>query len=578
MVVVTLQNFTEKLPSGQITKGQKYFEKGAVKEITEEGPGVWVAEVTGRENYTVEIGLKNKEINRVDCDCPDDSEYCKHIVAVLFALQQELATDNSASKNKTDSQKTNRAASFDSVLNTVSEKELRDFVKKMAARNKEIRNQFMICFELAKQEDSVDKFRNIIRKTAGMYSRGGFIEWRDSKKALQPAMDIMQEAKLNFHKGNFRVTFDASQAVLTEVHEMIGYMDDSNGIAGECLNEAFDFLFQLAHSADVPFALKEQLFAFARKEYEKPEYDAYSFDCTFLDLMIQSAQDMGQQQQALSVIDAGIKTANDEYDRRKLLEARMELLQKMGRTNEAQKIIEENTDITGFREKLIKQHLIQKNYVAAKTLAKEGLKEDKGNRYWGADFLWTEWLLKIALAEKDMQAVRNYCHDLYFKGDMDHKLYLLYKKTFPIGEWPAECKKWIQSFHEKGNISYPEMYALAAIYISEKKPEWLLVLLQKNPGFEFAVFCQPHIINEYPQELMAIYRNALLDFGNKANNRNQYKELGKRLKSIQKLPGGGEMVTGLVRHFLVTYKNRPAMKDEIEGLLSKTGDNKLTMI
>ncbi len=71
------------------TRGQQYYRRGAVRKVDFEGPGRVVARVQGRKKYTVDIVKEEEEI-LFHCTCAAFAAYdgfCKHIVAVLLALQ-----------------------------------------------------------------------------------------------------------------------------------------------------------------------------------------------------------------------------------------------------------------------------------------------------------------------------------------------------------------------------------------------------------------------------------------------------------------------------------------------------------
>jgi len=75
-------------------RGVGYFEDGRV-EIREANPSRVIATVIGTDDYTVEVDLGD-ELSAT-CDCPYDyGGYCKHIVATLLEIEQELRLDPGA--------------------------------------------------------------------------------------------------------------------------------------------------------------------------------------------------------------------------------------------------------------------------------------------------------------------------------------------------------------------------------------------------------------------------------------------------------------------------------------------------
>lgn len=571
-MLVSISNFFTVLDARQLQKGKQYFEQDAVGYATQVKPGEWKAEVSGTDDYYITIKLDGDSVITTRCDCPHDDPFCKHVVAVLFFIQQQKGVSASkeakAAPGSTRKKAAGKPASFETVLEKANEKELKEFLKTYAARNKEFRNLFLLRFELAGKEAGRQTFETLIRKTAALYMRGGFIDWDNNKKALQPALNILDEAEHNFEKEVFRVTFDAACAVVLEVPPLLQYMDDSDGLAGDCVERAFDVLHQLAESAAVPYVLKDEIFLFAQKEFSKPIYTDFGFDKVLLQLMIATAYEKDKQKLIFGIIDKRLQKTSTDYELRWLLDAKIELLQKCGRNTDVQAVLQDHITIAEYRERLIQHHIDNKNFDEAKKLAAEGVQGETFKQSWHRDKeRWEAWLLKIALLQEDAPEIRKLGKSIYFGRSFDHRYYELCRKTFGEKEWQEECKSWIQWFLNKGQLSSLQLFALAQIYITERLYDRMLVLLQHNPDYEFAEFCKPYLQKRYELELLEIYRKSLIAFAANSNSRGQYIELRKRLKAIQQSSAGKDVANALIPFFLTQYKQRRAMKEELEKLI-----------
>ncbi|HVK97160.1 MAG TPA: SWIM zinc finger family protein [Flavisolibacter sp.] len=569
----TIYNFSSLLPASQVKKGKDYFERGAVEQAYETKPGEWQAQVSGTDVYHVKIKLNEDSITATNCDCPHDDLFCKHVIAVLFFIQQEknirLPEESGSSLSHPAKKKaTPKTASFETVLEKTTVKDLKEFVKTFAARNKEFRNLFMLRFELAAKENSLEKFRSLIKRTAATYKRHGFIDYASSIKAIQPAMDILDEAEINLDKGNYRIVFDACCAILLEVPALLLHMDDSNGLAGDCIYRSFDYLQQLSASQDAPYPLKDEVFDFALKYYGDKSFSDFGFEDQFLDVLISAAYDQNKQQKVFSLIEQQLKTAKDDYSIKRLLDGKMNLLAETGRANEAAEILNQHRYIQQYREALIQQKIAAKEYDAAQLLAEEGVQEEKRKDKWQQSMRWQAWHLQIAVLQKNIADIRRYSKELYFfRSNCKIEHYKIYRSTFSEEEWQQEYPKWIQWFMDKGRITPQEMYALADIYITEKLYEQLVRLLEINPDYTFAEYCRPHLLQNYLPELLNAYRQSLISFANNTVGRKHYVTLRKMLKDVQKINGGKELVAELVKFFIQQFKQRPAMKEELEKLI-----------
>ena len=80
--------------STYLSRGKSYYKQGRVSNLENEGGHTYSAVVKGTKRYRVQIELSREE-NEVEdwhCSCPlgaSDSDACKHVVATLFAIQND---------------------------------------------------------------------------------------------------------------------------------------------------------------------------------------------------------------------------------------------------------------------------------------------------------------------------------------------------------------------------------------------------------------------------------------------------------------------------------------------------------
>ena len=100
-----------------LERGECYWLLGKVFDVHETDHG-WKARVHGSRNYQVEILGSEDEVSEMYCTCPyaQDHTLCKHMAAVLFGLQAEDDTDETAEPEE----------SMEEILNRLSEEQLRE--------------------------------------------------------------------------------------------------------------------------------------------------------------------------------------------------------------------------------------------------------------------------------------------------------------------------------------------------------------------------------------------------------------------------------------------------------------------
>lgn len=87
---MNLTNFQNYISSTIVKRGKNYFKNGHIVELTQLTNTDWEATVEGTDDYTVHVKLSSEEeITSSRCNCPYDGTYCKHEVAVFYALQDE---------------------------------------------------------------------------------------------------------------------------------------------------------------------------------------------------------------------------------------------------------------------------------------------------------------------------------------------------------------------------------------------------------------------------------------------------------------------------------------------------------
>lgn len=73
-----------------LERGKEYFQNGNVKKMTHRG-ATYQADVVGTRTYKVVVYLTDRVHPRLSCDClyAEDGRLCKHMAAVLCAIEAE---------------------------------------------------------------------------------------------------------------------------------------------------------------------------------------------------------------------------------------------------------------------------------------------------------------------------------------------------------------------------------------------------------------------------------------------------------------------------------------------------------
>lgn len=87
-MMISLQKFESQIDEIIVDRGLSYWENGNVIELEQTENGEYEAMVSGNEDYEVNIKVEHDNVQDFSCTCPyDKGPVCKHVVAVLFAIQ-----------------------------------------------------------------------------------------------------------------------------------------------------------------------------------------------------------------------------------------------------------------------------------------------------------------------------------------------------------------------------------------------------------------------------------------------------------------------------------------------------------
>ncbi len=565
---LTLKNFESLLSGSILAKGRDYFENGAVGDLAKDGKGIWNALVSGSEDYEVEICFSGKKISDCSCDCPHDAQYCKHIIAVLYAILEEEPP-------VTDNKKRGSASKKDwtEIVNDLAETELKQFIIEYGRSNREFRNLLLVHYSPKSGSDGKAAYARLIKNAADRAGgRGGFIDYYSVTSFVRDIEKLLAQAQSALKLSHYRVAADIAFAVIENVHEILKDADDSGGGVGDCIQQAFELVFFLLHS-NIPMALRQQLFTDALKEAKSPQYDYFDFDDSWLEVVVAAAYDAKSHTIVLELIDKLLAACNSkkdewfkDFEMQRLVGQKLALLKKAGRGKEADQVRLQFLHLSEIRMGLIDEKVSEKRFTEAKQLINEGIGIAKKKDQSGTVDEYKKTLLKIAELENDTVAFRTIARDIYDKG-RNMEYYKLIKTTYKKREWPAvaeEFIKEIQSQHKPvRGIIFNDDDRLAGIFVEEQYWERLLELVKGSTSLYFIDSYSSWLTTQFPSETLAIYRKILLEYASQNTGRNHYITIRERLKKMQAWHGGREVVRGLVELFNQQYKARKAMIEEL---------------
>jgi len=563
---IQLDRFEEQIDEVILQRGLNYFKKGYVTDVEEIGPGDYEATVNGREIYTVHLHVEKGVVTEYDCDCPyDQGPVCKHIVAVLFYLQQDvlhLEEDIPTKKTAKKAKKSSDMEQVDKILHLLSHEELKAFVRDYCKKDKQVRGQFLFNYMdlcVGQKELYAQQIQALIKSHSDRY---GFIEYRDAANLGRSVCGLLDEAADWPQKGKTAQAIYLAEATIEKMADVINNTDDSSGEIGCCISIAIQLLADIAGSG-LESPSREELFQWAIKQYKANTLEGWDWHFEVIRIAIDLVQSPQEKKQLLSILEKIQSYDEDSWNYQQILNLRMQIIRKTENEEAAIRFMEANLSNPTFRKSLIEKALSEKNYPRVEELANEGIKQDEKNKPGLMDD-WKNYLLTMHLQQGDkeqiMRLARYFLLQSYSRHQPRQYYYDLLKSLIPEEQWAAYVDGIIAEICRENK--YGAFQPVAEIYIWEKQWDKLLTWLSRYPDFYHIEQTEPYLKEMYPQELAALYQDTILKYLERNVGREHYQKCCQYLRRMIKL-GARPMATELITQLQTQYRNRRALLEEL---------------
>ncbi|HCU21029.1 MAG: hypothetical protein A2X05_01605 [Bacteroidetes bacterium GWE2_41_25] len=567
---IPLKEFEQNIDEAILQRGYQYFKKGLVNEPEETGHGEYEAIVEGTNQYTVQLSIKNDVITEYVCSCPYDmGPVCKHVVAVIFHLQQnELNLKVRAKKNKGEVKKIKKkktvAEQVDELLEKLSHDNLKDYIKERCVKDSTFRQLFIANFAYLVIPESqalyAKQIHAILRTSA---DRNGFIGYSEARFAGNAVYDLVQRAEKLVEMSNYQTAMYMACAVLEEMTEALQYADDSNGDIGGCIDPAVEVLSAIADKP-VTEELRKEFFNYCITSFKKEIFKGWDWHFSMLDLATSLIKNSEEAQQIHSLLD-NIKPSDTDWDWdfRRAQRIRLELISKMEGDEKAAQFLEQNIANSDFRKKTIETALSRKDYNKVIALAEEGIRLDDEKKP-GLANDWRDYLLKVYINQNDTDNIIKYSRYLFLNANREKKpYYFLMKKFVPLENWDNFMKLIITDIINKNRwIDYS---FIAQIYIWEESWDKLFDIVKKNVSLDRLDSYEKYLMKDYAEEITDLYQSAILNYMVNNMGRNYYQNACRYLRKMIKM-GAREKANFVIEQLKVLYPKRKALMEELQKI------------
>ncbi|MEW6468800.1 MAG: SWIM zinc finger family protein [Bacteroidota bacterium] len=567
-----IKQFEQFIDETILKRGLTYFKQGAVCTVDEITQGHYEAIVEGTEDYIVQIALSNGNINEHSCTCHYDlGPVCKHITAVLFYLQQdELDIHSKKQKEKIAGAKGSRLAQPQKRKKTISDQvkdllgeiphqELVEFIQKKTEDNRDFRDIFLASFAHYNREESQESYNkqieSILKQAAG---RDGYIDWSRTFQVGNMVSGLVTTARNQLLRKNYRSAIFQCCAVMEEMTDAFQFADDSHGDIGGCIEEAIEVLNEIASDKSLPEVVRKQLFNYCLNAYQKGRFSGWDWHTGVLSLASEITRTEEDANKIMALLD---KDHPDEYDKEQAQTIKLKILIKIKGEKEADAFMEQNLSNPSLRRAAMEKALSKNDFEKVIRIAQEGITHDKKNKP-GLAMEWYDWLLRVAIEQKDKRRIVEYARILFVHSIREKKdYYQLMKANTVSDKWNQFVEELIRDVEK--NSRFGDFHLIAEIYISEQWLDRLLNWVSKGPlTLEGVSGYEKYLSKDYAKELTEIYEKKIIEYLQNSTGRHHYQNACRYMRKMVKL-GAKDAVSRMIAQFRKEYAQRRALMEEL---------------
>ncbi|MEX2605282.1 MAG: SWIM zinc finger family protein [Gracilimonas sp.] len=553
-----------------IERGRAYFESELVQRLTSEPENRWTATVMGSEPYWVRIQFLDDHLAKADCTCPYAEESpCKHIVAVLFAIEVEAGDLAGMQEVKTEHHPKKDNEDLSGLLKSADKKELSSFIEKVAQFNPEIEQQFRAFMTPSKKVNGKPAYRKIVKKALAPARRKRLMYGSEARRHLIPVYELLEQAEKIKTSGSTQQVIEICQVVTEEMVPALQFIDDSNADVGDAIRWAINLLYEM--SSEALKDTRPDFLNWCLKSMKDKRYEGWDFDRDFMAMAVELAQTDKQVATLNKLLDeriSALETSKDDWSSTYNLETtvseKIKLMRKMGRDKEADGMLSTYRYLPRVCAKMIETAWSRGELDRVKELAEEALKrfDEKAP---GLRKDWQEWLLKVSEERGDTEDVLNRAQAL-LEDDPAVDRYLKVKKLVVANNWDSYLR---ETLLPSIKLNYRGRALLPQIYEMEQMWKELLRYLQKYPHLADLKRFQKHFNKdgELPavDDVFKIYEEIILKELAQKTGRKYYKNACRTLRMAYTF-GAVDQTQELIKKIRAEYDNRPALLEELSTL------------
>lgn len=527
-----------------LNRGYNYYLDGYVEDISITKNKI-KAVVYGTHHYHVDITLNGDDVEDMSCDCPyaSDGSNCKHMAAVLFEWERRVSHPE---------------IGHSEIIDDASDDDIRAFLLGLFNESPELVERFN---QFISKENSMDAMRSELFAIINQYQySSNYIDTdhtvpfcEDYEKCVFKWFDFLKQKEEYFKAIRF----------LAEAHDILGCLDidDDEGQPYDLsytINEAFSDIFPYMDISErkEAFDLLRQHFYTMKNSTFKVDLVETLFSRFIGDEYVESQLDFVEEQ--YDYFGEYPTVFDREFMIDQVVNDYIELLEKHNASKkEIKAVYKKYWKYDSVRMSCVKECILNKEYDQALKYLDKCIKLDykDQSRYERDIEMKKDIYQKQGNKEGYRETMKVIVLDFY---DAAIEEYIELKNLYTSEEWVKERDSIIKQINSD--------WLLCDIYAHENLHKQLLDSIIKSNDKSLLKQYTRLLKDEYPEQLLHMYRVAVEKEAEHARNRSYYRQLVQDLRVMKSITGGDKVVDEIIKKWKNQYKNRSAMMEELNRI------------
>ena len=541
-----MKNWTDLFAPLILQRGKNYHTEGRVSHLKYEY-GSYSAVVSGTENYWVSILISDDEIEEMTCSCPyaESGNHCKHMAAVLYAMEQEGFLSTKKQKQE--------PLSAAELICSMTEDQVREFLTELAQDDAEIFHKLSLRYEKFPEPERRELLLFELDSITEKYTVYGEIPYKNAYDYAYDLSEFIEELPMTqFRCGKPHVILEIAIRALEKYCAQ--EVDDSDGgtslIGGSFLSCVEDLL------ARCTPAQTQEIFSQLMEYRSRKELHWIIAD--ILDNVIDSFfEGPAFAEGKLNLIQTRLEHedfTNSNWKRDALLTKKYFLLRSLpGKSQEYEEFCRQYKDYFFFRQASIKALVEAGDWAQAIPLLMESRELDTDHP---STVRWnTETLIDIYQKTGDTEKLREallYHIRNFSQKDLNYLLEL--KNLVPAEDWAGYRAEYLARKYE---------YIRLPLLEHEELWEELMSAAEQAPSTQTMLAYEKSLYAKFPNRFCEVWAQKLQDRANISSNRKDYRHLMDDLVRLARYPEGRPIALKLAAEWRTRYSRRSAMMDEL---------------